>query len=126
MPQKRQVNICLRFKLIESLSGPVEVMVPLQMGVDDVAVPQVGVRLLCITLLLLLFMLLLLLLLFSIVAALRVIRLLALAQMRRFKSSLSRDFKGDTCKVGLESLIKKKRSLSRFCFTSSVFYFLFF
>lgn len=89
MPQNRHVSICLRFKRPESLSGPVEVMVPLQMGVvDEVAAPHVvGVRLLCITLL------------FSIEAALRVMRLLALAQMRRLRSSLSRDFKGDTCKL---------------------------
>lgn len=85
MPQNRHVKICLRFKTPGSLSGPVEVMVPLQMGVDEVAVPHVGARLLCITLL------------FSIVAALRVIRLFALAQMRLFKSSLRSDFKGDTC-----------------------------
>lgn len=85
MPQNRHVSICLRFIPPESLSGPVDVIVPLQMGVvDEVAAPHVGVKLLCITLL------------FSMEAALRVIRLLALAQMRRLRSSRNSDFKGDT------------------------------
>lgn len=87
MPQNRQVRICLRFIPPESLSGPVEVIVPLHMGVavDEVAAPLVGVKLLCITLL------------FSKEAALRVMRLLALAHIRRFRSSRNSDFSGDTC-----------------------------
>lgn len=89
MPQKRHVSICLRFREPVSPSWPVEVIVPLQIGVDVevavIAAPLAGVKELCMTLL------------FSKAAlALRVMRLLALAQIRRLRSSLNKDFKGET------------------------------
>lgn len=87
MPQNRHVSICLRFSIFGSVSWPVEVIVPLQMGVElqeELLLVVPATPPVCTTLLL------------SNTAALRVMRLLALAQMRRLRSSLNKDFSGDT------------------------------
>lgn len=113
MPQKWQVRISLRL-ISRSPSWPVDVMVPLQMGVELAPLVALGVagvggppppppplppftpgdprpdpllRLLDSTELLLLL---------SSSVAFRVIRLLAFAQMRRLRSSRRSDFSGET------------------------------
>lgn len=88
MPQNKHVSICLRFSRFDSVSWPVEVIVPLQMGVElqeELLFVMPATPPVCPTLLL------------SKTAAFRVMRLLALAQMRRLRSSLNKDFSGDTC-----------------------------
>lgn len=105
MPQNRHCRFRLRFSAIRSLSGPVDVMTPLDvvpirpveseppgplllLFVELQPIPDVGDgearEFVELPLLLLLFVLL------------RDARLLALALMRRFKSSLSSDLSGET------------------------------